>query len=154
MKKTNKTGFTLIELVITIALIVVLSMVSTPLYKNYTKNSKRSEGYLLLGAIRDAQMQYLSEYRCFLSGDKSSIGKTDTYSCKEDVLGIDARGNKYFTWFNINYEWRGTLDTKCAFKAEVEAPYGYCSDERTLYRKLAMKYNLTTGYTIRLEHMV
>ncbi|MBQ3834436.1 MAG: prepilin-type N-terminal cleavage/methylation domain-containing protein [Elusimicrobia bacterium] len=103
MKKTNKTGFTLIELVITIALIVVLSMVSTPLYKNYTKNSKRSEGYLLLGAIRDAQMQYLSEYRCFLSGDKSSIGKTDTYSCKEDVLGIDARGNKYFTAFKLNY---------------------------------------------------
>ncbi|MBQ3834438.1 MAG: prepilin-type N-terminal cleavage/methylation domain-containing protein [Elusimicrobia bacterium] len=149
MKKIKKRGFTLTELVITVALIIILATISVPMYKDHISKAKLAEGYALLAAIREAQEAYFSEYDNFLL-----INGGTTYTNYEPILGIDARGNKYFTWFNINYEWRGTLDTKCAFKAEVEAPYGYCSDERTLYRKLAMKYNLTTGYTIRLEHMV
>ena len=100
--KRKSNGFTLIELVITIAIIIVLSTISVPIYKRYTLNAKRTEGYVLLGIIRDAQFKYYSEYRSFLSGGASSIKSHAVFSCNEDVLGVDARVNKYFTSFSFN----------------------------------------------------
>lgn len=98
MKKIK--GFTLMELVITIAIIIILSSISAPIYKEYTKKAKIAEGYMLLRTIRSAQVQYYNQYRCFLNGAQSSI-KSYAHSFNEDVLGIDSRGNKYFTDFVI-----------------------------------------------------
>ena len=45
MKKIkNILGFTLVELIITIAIIVVLSMISGPLYKDYVTTAKEQFG--------------------------------------------------------------------------------------------------------------
>ena len=67
MKKTQ--GFTLIEMIITIVIIIVLSSISVPMYKGYKRNAIESEGYVLLSAIRDAQMVYYHKYRNFLGGN-------------------------------------------------------------------------------------
>ena len=93
MKKNNK-AFTLVELVITITLIIILTSISVPRYKNYSLSAKKAEGYALLGAIRDAQKQYKSEYATFFSSGRS-------YTANHEVLGIDARTNKYFTNFCV-----------------------------------------------------
>lgn len=98
----TKKAFTLTELVITIAIIIVLATISTPIYKKYVLESRRSEGYILLGTIRDAQMRYYSEFRRFLSGNNSSIKSYAVFSCNENVLGVDARTNKYFTSFRLD----------------------------------------------------
>ncbi|MBQ3834547.1 MAG: prepilin-type N-terminal cleavage/methylation domain-containing protein [Elusimicrobia bacterium] len=90
-KIKKKKGFTLVELVITIAIIIVLSSISVPIYKSYVKNAKISEGYILLGTIRDAQKQYKAEYGRFFYS---------RHTCNDTVLGIDARANKYFTFFS------------------------------------------------------
>ena len=105
MKQTK--GFTLVELVITIAIVIILSMVSIPIYKSYTYKAKMSEGYALLGVIFSAQKAYFSEYGRFLHSKQSS-GGNNRWTCNETVLGIDARGNKYFSYFNVNSE--GTLE--------------------------------------------
>ncbi len=93
-------GFTLVELVITIAIVIILSVVSVPIYQGYTRKAKMAEGYALLGLILSAQKNYYSEYGVFL--DDHYASPRDCWTCKEDVLGIDARGNKYFTCFHYD----------------------------------------------------
>ena len=98
--KKNLKGFTLVELVITIAIVIILSVVSVPIYRNYTEKAKMTEAYALLGTILSAQKAYFSEYGHFLFREDAG-GDSEGFTSYSPVLGIDARGNKYFTWFWI-----------------------------------------------------
>lgn len=125
MKKTIK-GFTLVELVITISIIVILSLVSGPIYKGYMKSSRFAEGYTVLAAIRDSQIAYFAEYRSFFS--------TGVWSSNNVVLGIDVRSNKYFTLFTINKDSQNIY-----FTAAATSPFG----------SVNLSYNRTSGVTFR-----
>lgn len=72
--KIKKIGFTLIELMIVVAIIAFLSMVAIPNFLTYVAKAKRSEVYLNLGAIYTAQKAYWAEngtYSPNLSGENS-----------------------------------------------------------------------------------
>lgn len=114
MKNSKKVGFTLVEMIVTLMIIITLSLLSFPLYKgrNHT-TSKLAEGYALLGTVIDAQVGYYNEYGYFLShnrlrqaGITSAVRGSDTYTCNDPILGINALNNRYFTWFNAygNYQ--------------------------------------------------
>lgn len=57
---TNKKGFTLIELMIVIAIIGVLAAVAIPAFLNYVKRSKTSEARINLRQIFDSAVAYYS----------------------------------------------------------------------------------------------
>lgn len=57
----NEKGFTLIELMIVIAIIGILAAVAIPSYQNYTKRAKASEAKVMLDAIRTHQESYRAE---------------------------------------------------------------------------------------------
>ncbi len=139
MKK--KKGFTLVELVIVIAIVIILSVVSVPIYRGYINKAKMAEGYALLGMVLSAQKAYYSEYGMFLHGYKSSAGTdNDGYTCNETVLGIDSRGNKYFTWFDVG---RGIDSTNRDFIAYVLKPEDLVLNSAKPY--LSLRYNITDG---------
>ena len=125
----KKKGFTLVELVITIAIVIILSVVSVPIYRNYTEKAKLSEAYALQGALLSAQKAYYSEYGNFLKYNDVVWTSYDT------VLGIDARGNKYFTCFRL---WVGA-DPKYYFGIGIKIPEGIGKSY------LHYQYNLTSG---------
>ena len=72
-RNDGRGGFTLVELVITIAIVIILSVVSVPLYRGYVDKAKLSEGYALLGQILSAQKAYFSEYGNFLDDWQSDF---------------------------------------------------------------------------------
>ncbi len=92
----SKTGFTLVELVIVIAIVIILSVISVPIYRAYVDKSKYAEGYALIGTIISAEKAYYSEYGNFFCDGIWTVNKL--------ILGIDARSNKYFSSFAVNSE--------------------------------------------------
>jgi type IV pilus assembly protein PilA len=63
MKKMlkNKKGFTLIELMIVVAIIGILAAIAIPNFMSYQCKAKQSEAKSLLGAVRTAQEVYYAE---------------------------------------------------------------------------------------------
>lgn len=60
MGKQNHNGFTLIELMIVVAIIGILAAVAIPAYQDYTIRAKVTEGLSLAGAGKTAVSEYFS----------------------------------------------------------------------------------------------
>lgn len=58
----NSQGFTLIELMVVIAIIAFLSMISIPRLTAYLAKAKRSEAYINLSSLAMAQKAYWAEH--------------------------------------------------------------------------------------------
>ncbi|MDK4641288.1 pilin [Kingella kingae] len=56
--KTMQKGFTLIELMIVIAIIGILAAIALPAYQDYTKRSRVSEGLSLAGGAKSALTEF------------------------------------------------------------------------------------------------
>ena len=142
MNETKNNGFSLMELIITITIIFVLSVISGPIYKTNATKTKIAEGYALLGTIRSAQDIYFRTYDKFLFWTESSAGlglegRSD-YTTNEEVLGIDARPNKYYTLFTVCRS--GSFNMGVRYEAVVCAS-GLPS--------ITMSYNRTSGVTFK-----
>ncbi len=133
----RRSGFTLVELVIVIAIVIILSVISVPIYRGYVDKAKWSEGYALMGAIISAQKAYYSEYGNFLR--RANGGYATNYNT---VLGIDARGNKYFTYFIAG----GDNSSVTYFHADVYKPADLGDSTKD---RLRVYYFTDTGATIK-----
>lgn len=66
--RRNRTGgFTLIELMIVVAIIGVLASVAIPSFLNYQLTSKRTEAYANLASLAKAQKAYFAEFNDFVA---------------------------------------------------------------------------------------
>jgi len=72
LNKQNK-GFSLIELMIVVAIIGVLSAIAIPQFKVYTCKAKTSEAQTALGSIRKMQEAYHSE-NGYYAGTLNEVG--------------------------------------------------------------------------------
>ena len=64
----NRTGgFTLVELMIVVAIIGVLASVAIPSYLNYQLTAKRSEAYANLASLAKAQKAYFAEFNDYVA---------------------------------------------------------------------------------------
>lgn len=84
MKYMNKAcGFTLIELMIVVAIVAFLSMISIPSFLNFLSKAKRSEAYMNLGSLYVAEKAYWAEHGTYstkLAGPDSVGWKPEGYS--------------------------------------------------------------------------
>jgi type IV pilus assembly protein PilE len=60
-------GFTLIELMIVVAIVAILAAIAIPSYVDYITRSKLSEAYNTLSAYRVSQEQYFQDNRSYIT---------------------------------------------------------------------------------------
>jgi len=100
MKKTNQKGFTLIELMIVIAIVGILAAVALPAYQDYTIRARITEPLALLGEAKTSMTEYFIANgtlptNATQAGIRSVIG-TDLVS----TMGVTSTGNITVTLTN------------------------------------------------------
>jgi type IV pilus assembly protein PilA len=90
MKKIQK-GFTLIELMIVVAIIGILAAIAIPAYQDYIVRSQVSEGLTMAASVKSALAEYRAD-RGEWPGSLADLGITEVPTGKY-VSGIDINAN-------------------------------------------------------------
>lgn len=127
--RAQQTGFTLIELMIVVAVIGILAAIAIPNYSEYIKRGKAAEATSNLATLRVKMEQYFQDNRTYIGGacSPTSGAQYFTYTCSAaptataytlKATGITAKGmaNFEFTLNQINAKtskFDGTVGTTC-----------------------------------------
>jgi type IV pilus assembly protein PilA len=105
---TRRGGFTLIELMIVVAIIGILAAIAIPNFLRFQLKAKSSEGKTNLAAIRTAEESFFAEYGTYVSAEPSPT--TILYNVKTafineygpglgfDRMGWSPEGEVYFNY--------------------------------------------------------
>lgn len=91
MKKYQH-GFTLIELMIVMAIIGVLASVALPTYKNFTIRAQVSEGLNLSGPLQAAVAEYYNDYGSYPVNNSAAGVETPASYRGQYVIGVSISG--------------------------------------------------------------
>ena len=129
MKKHS--GFTLIEIMIVVAIIGIVSAIAIPSYTQYILRGKLAEAHASLLALRTQAEQYFQDHRTFVGFPCAAVDtKYFTYSCPTltpdtytiRAAGVAAQGTGDFAYTIDQANTRATAGKP----ADWSAPAGNC----------------------------
>jgi type IV pilus assembly protein PilA len=97
IRKSTK-GFTLIELMIVVAIIGILAAIAIPNFLRFQLKSKSSEGKVNIAAIRTAEESYLAEFGVYVAAPASPAAVPTTKVPFVDAGGTNAASFNTLGW--------------------------------------------------------
>ncbi|MDY6978779.1 MAG: type IV pilin protein [Pseudomonadota bacterium] len=79
MSYLKQTGFTLIELMIVVAILAVITSIAIPAYNGYISSARNTEAHNNMAALRLAEEEYYLENNTYVAGEYDA-GGTQTLS--------------------------------------------------------------------------
>lgn len=135
--KTDEQGFTLIELMIVVAIIGILAAIAIPAYQNYTIRAQISEGIRLSAGAKTAITQYYvdrgdwpaNNVEAGLADEAQIVGKyTEHVAVQNNVIeikfGNDAHKNILGQSITITaFDNSGSIGWTCASAGAIKPSY-------------------------------
>jgi type IV pilus assembly protein PilE len=107
LNRKNSNGFTLIELMIVVAVIAILSSIALPAYTDYVIRGKLVDATTQLSDGRIQMEQYFQDNRTYVGGPCPATTKYFTISCQNVGLAtyqIVAKGKNDLTGFDYQID--------------------------------------------------
>ena len=83
----NRKGFTLVELMVVVIIVLVLAGIAVPVYIHYIQEGKKSEAYAVIDAVRAGALVYFQKNNTFVGGT------TALFLAADDIANA-----RYFTY--------------------------------------------------------
>jgi type IV pilus assembly protein PilA len=105
----NRKGFTLVELMIVVAIIGILAAIAIPNFLNFRLKAKTSEAKSNLGALRTTEVAYFAEWNWYV-GNQAPVPVADRTGnamkviwgnapmYRFSILGFAPEGNVFFSY--------------------------------------------------------
>ncbi len=112
--KSVHNGFTLIELMITVALIGILSMIALPIYSNHLVHAKRLQAEVALIQLANALENYFLVHHTYEKATLAQLALSDKVANVAYELQITSADNQNYQLTAIPRGKQAQKDTACA----------------------------------------